>query len=522
MRRLLTIALTVVLVGGLACSDDESGPTGPTTGSIEVLLNLTGEDLDPDGLQVSVDGGATRSLVAGGSVTFRDLAPGSHSVLVDELAGNCDIDGQNPRTVTVMAGHTFQTTFSVECTRLTGSLEVRVTTTGYDLDQDGFQLLVDGAAAGAVQANGTTLLADLTPGRYAVSLSEVAANCAVDQELPLEVTVTAGLATQMSVTVECQPTGRMSFSSSRGGQDQIYTINADGTGLVNVSVLLPVEVPNYDWSPDGSQIAFECDYAVCVINSDGTDLRTIADDITYNPTWSPDGTQIAFQWDDENPSNSLNYQIWGAYADGSGLWQISDNEWNAGGISIWSWDGRWVAWVATHPIDTCNPACNSEIWVATADGQEHRRLTDHPSHDYPTDWSPDGSKIVFRAGRDDNNEGHIMSSDGTEVMNLTNHPADDYGGSWSPDGSKIAFGTNRDGNLEVYVMNADGSSVVNLTNHPADDYGGSWSPDGSKIAFVTDRDGNDEIYIMKADGTDPINLTNHPADDRRPGWFSGP
>ena len=98
-------------------------------------------------------------------------------------------------------------------------------------------------------------------------------------------------------------------------------------------------------------------------------------------------------------------------------------------------------------------------------------------------------------------------------MRLTNNPAIDFPSEWSPDGSRILFWSDRDGNLEIYAMNADGSGVTRLTNASGRDYVPRWSPDGSRILFVSDRDSNLEIYVMNADGSGVTRLTNDPAED---------
>lgn len=51
------------------------------------------------------------------------------------------------------------------------------------------------------------------------------------------------------------------------------------------------------------------------------------------------------------------------------------------------------------------------------------------------------------------------------LSHFANPPDFDDFSNWSPDGTKILFNLDRDGNLEIYVMNADGSDPVNLTHN---------------------------------------------------------
>ena len=82
-------------------------------------------------------------------------------------------------------------------------------------------------------------------------------------------------------------------------------IHADGTGL-RVLLSHAGNVGRPAWSPDGSRIAFRVDGLIYVMNADGsgvtelTEVRSVSD----NPTaWMPDGKHIVF-WGDV-PGTSL-------------------------------------------------------------------------------------------------------------------------------------------------------------------------------------------------------------------------
>lgn len=100
--------------GDIAKSIAEPEPE-PTTGQLSVATATSGEDLDPDGYTITVDGVTSSAVPANGSVTFSELAEGDHSVALSGVASNCAIDGTHPRTVTVPAGGTASTTFDVIC-----------------------------------------------------------------------------------------------------------------------------------------------------------------------------------------------------------------------------------------------------------------------------------------------------------------------------------------------------------------------------------------------------------------------
>ena len=342
------------------------------------------------------------------------------------------------------------------------------------LDTDGYTV-VTGLESRPIEPNGTVTFTDVAPGEHAVSLEELQVNCTTP-ESPTPATVVAGGTARVTFPVTCWPptTGRIAFTSNRAGDEEIFSMNADGTDLVQLTTLgghafWPA------WSPDGWRIAFTTSYMgnedIFLINADGSGMTqlTSSNFPEETPTWSPDGSRVAFS-------------------------RYSDLAWGP-----------------------------EDIYVIDSGGGGYEvRLTSHPARDYLPVWSPDGSRILFTSERDGNGEVYVMNADGSNPVNLTNNPASDaaWAGAWSPDGTKIVFKTGRTGDGEIFVMNADGSDPVNLTNSPLQEHGGSWSPDGSKVVFSRHPVGN--IFIMNADGTGVVDVTNSGATlDRYPHWSWG-
>ncbi len=264
--------------------------------------------------------------------------------------------------------------------------------------------------------------------------------------------------------------GKIAFHSIRDGNNEIYSMNADGSSQTNLS-------------------------------------NNVASDL--NPAWSPDGTRIAFQTD-----RSGNSEIYIMNVDGSNQINVT-NDLGSDTGAAWSPDGSKIVFTSTRDG-------NSEIYSMNSDGTNQVRLTNNPASDLNPAWSPDGSKIVFHSNRDGNNEIYVMNSDGTNQTNLTSNSASDASAHWSPSGTKIVFHSGRDGDNEIYIMNADGTSQTQITTNTASDIRPEWSPDGSFITFDSNRDGNSEIYVMNSDGTSSTRLTNNPAIDTEPDWQTIP
>src|SRR5437773_243928 len=197
-------------------------PTGPATGSPSVTTATSGAsgDLDPDGYTVTLDGTTSRAIGINASVTFTGLTPGSHSVVLSGVAGNCTVSGGTSRTVSVTAGSTASTSYSVSCaaTGGTGSLTVTTSTTGAaaDIDPDGYTVSVDGGAASQpIPANGSVTFTG-PAGDHSIALTGVAANCTVSGANPRTVTVPAGGTASTTFSVSCAPTGPTTGSRVTG------------------------------------------------------------------------------------------------------------------------------------------------------------------------------------------------------------------------------------------------------------------------------------------------------------------
>jgi len=238
----------------------------------------------------------------------------------------------------------------------------------------------------------------------------------------------------------------------------------------------------------------------------------------WEPTWSPDGRRIAFTCYVNGRG-----QIYLMYADGSGVANISSNEY-CDRSSAWSPDGRKITFVSGRDGDW-------EIYVMNADGSSQKRLTESAGMDERASWSPDGKQLAFESERGGDTDIFVMATDGSNQRSVTNLPGHELDPAWSPDGKRIAFSATAPTMRHLMVVDADGTDRHEVIRYLNDVGSISWSPDGERIAAAfrgpQERD-TAGVLTVRPDGEDRKDLVivgairPHPGGGRhpRPSWYS--
>jgi dipeptidyl aminopeptidase/acylaminoacyl peptidase len=176
----------------------------------------------------------------------------------------------------------------------------------------------------------------------------------------------------------------------------------------------------------------------------------------------------------------------------------------------WSPDGRAVAYVA-----------GGQLWIASSDGSNPRRLTSLPSGASGPVWSPRGDRLAFvspvypdcpalddgcNARRDSTKEASAVKARIADQL-LYRHWS-----SWD-EGTRS----------HLFVVRPDGGGLTDLTagaryDVPPPPFGGSegyaFSPDGQELAYTAKDAGREEawstdvnVYVVPASGGVPRNIT---------------
>jgi TolB protein len=259
------------------------------------------------------------------------------------------------------------------------------------------------------------------------------------------------------------------------GEEQVYTVDPDGTNRT----LLANNSETGQWSHDGSRISIGL---------------------------APFGGAI-LQFDTGVVTGlSLDAQYPGVFL-GCGLWSADDARLACEGLS----DG--------------NPAFNGIYTVRSSDGGDLRRVTSDPGgDDCPSDYSPNGKRLVFTRANETTYALFTVKLDGSGLRQIT--PAgmefNFCNGNWSPQGNEIVFGAHvpSDQRSTLWVVHSDGSGLRQIPipgcGGPLSDpssigcFNPSWSPDGQKIVFARGTADGRDLYTVDRDGSGLFPVTNTP------------
>ena len=248
-----------------------------------------------------------------------------------------------------------------------------------------------------------------------------------------------------------------------------------------------------DFSPDGGAIVFSSDRNgnddIWIVHSDGTGLQRLTGGsaIDLDPRFSPDGSLIVY---DSNAGAPVPH-LWLMDVSGGDVTQLTDDETRGDIFPAWSPDGDALAFA-------CGPSADEyDLCLIDVDSHEVRTLyKSKGSIEWEPAWSPDGKTIAFVSDRDGDYDIYTISADGHDLRRITDNPGRDADPAWSPDGKLIAFDSKREGDalIGLYVMRADGTHVQRLR---FDAVTPRWSPDGRYLAFFAIEGADGVIYELE-------------------------
>jgi Tol biopolymer transport system component len=245
------------------------------------------------------------------------------------------------------------------------------------------------------------------------------------------------------------------------------------------------------FSPDGSRIAVMSSVRgslpdVWTMNADGTDLQQVTSHYGYeaDPSWTPDSREIVFKTIRDRAA---------------GLWAVDVGSrrerrlMDFGPIERMRSEQGMVEEAAISPDATriaytvLDPRTSTKaLYVKQIGSPDSVRLTTgEPPAGYPA-WSPDGQWIaleLFEPGRTDT---AVVPTSGGPLRRLTAARGQSWVHGFSPDSMRVVFAGQRDGVWNVYWVPREGGEERRVTNNTAVGVFiryPAWSPRGDQIVY---------------------------------------
>jgi hypothetical protein len=556
--RLLTLGLvTLAILSGCEAVDpgNPEGPGEPVTGEAVITILESGDDLDLDGYELTIDGGPVRKLGGRRSLIVPDLAVGVHDAEIGGTEPNCVAKSPLKARFSVIPGARTTVAFSIECIA-TG---VRITLAAEGLDGPAeYSVMVDGRKEGSIRPSSEARITRMYPGAREIELGSVPPNCTIPEPRSRTVTLAAGDILPVAFAVVCVATrGLLRISGVTQGEDldpNGYSLNIDtstrkdigflgdrvatmlipaGAHIValdevakNCSVDAPslrsIEVSGGGLVRDTVDIVFEITcrraYRFALVRAGKLGLGAEVGDpveVTVrgdHPVWAPDGKSIVYS------------------CGGFGLCRLGLDRAPLPGIPTpgpvrgisWNPGGTRIAYV--FDCAGSSPDCRDGLVLVAPDGSQNTRLPLPLSvwDLHGVSWSPDGARMAFGCSDYTRNAYAIctVALDGSGFVRMAE--AGGWDPAWSPDGSKILF-TGYDQGTEIgapYVMNADGSAIRRI-DRELRGWSGGWISSDTILFSAGWCDWyygcwSDGIISSRIDGTDRVWLSR--GNDASPAW----
>jgi Tol biopolymer transport system component len=308
------------------------------------------------------------------------------------------------------------------------------------------------------------------------------------------------------------PTNKILFTSTGTAGWELFTINADGTDLKQITNAKS-EVA-YNWSPDGQYIAFitfpdglSLDLILNVINADGSELHMLTNNATNHLEWSPDSNQIAFT--SKRNGFAEIYIVSREEGDARRLIERATNEYANDVYSLsWSPDGQKIAFTRGF-----------RLYIVNADGTGETALLSKETSVGDVMWSPDGQHLGLVMLQGQQAGLYTLRPDGSDLQKVIDIPSDFTGIDWSPDGTHFLYTQKVDGIVSLFIVDVTGENNLQLAPRII---GASWSPDSQRIVYASVNDRlESSLYIIDIDGQNQTLLPGNNTFDSSPLWFRG-
>jgi len=169
-----------------------------------------------------------------------------------------------------------------------------------------------------------------------------------------------------------------------------------------------------------------------------------------------------------------------------------------------------------------------ELYTMNIDGSDVKQITNTLGYDGGAFFSPDGTKLLWRASRmktkeeedeykqllkeglvmPTNMELYIANADGSDAQKITDLGKANWAPFWHPSGNKVIFASNhtapRGFPFTLYMINVDGTGLEQISFSDQFDAFPVFSPNGKYLVFSSNRanGGTRETNLFLAEWAD--------------------
>jgi len=176
-------------------------------------------------------------------------------------------------------------------------------------------------------------------------------------------------------------------------------------------------------------------------------------------------------------------------------------------------DGNWIVY-QRRSMDIMKDRKQSRLWLLSADGKNHTKLTNQDVNESSPVWSPDGTRIAFTSSTDNGSEIFIYWLKTNKIARLTQLDKSPNGLHWSPDGKQLAF------------IKKVGQSNPTLVKPPQKPKGAKWADHPrvtTRLKYEADGSGYIEpgfrhLFVISAEGGTARQISSGDLNFGAPQW----
>ena len=211
------------------------------------------------------------------------------------------------------------------------------------------------------------------------------------------------------------------------------------------------------------------------------------------PIWSPSDDRIAFFSYREDKVG-----IWASSVNGGEPQFLGTVSQRGARLKRWSTDGRTIYFDAENNLFGFDVAIGTVTQLTNFKGpQSYRNFSVASGED----------RIAYVGVQDKQTDIWVASLNGESAFKVTNDAEVDRTPLWHPDGKRIVYTSNRGGGFQIFVAYLDGSKPTQLTAAATDHVITDISGDGARLLDVKSQD-NAEIFGVDADSGREFEVTS--------------